>query len=72
MQIADGVMKLQTPKKRRKLYTRKDYNIDFDDDDINNGIDESVQNILNQLENDKDVTNTQKKQLRSPCKVQVG
>lgn len=55
LQISDGVMKLQTPKKRRKLYSgKKDTFEDFNDyEDENNGIQSSIDGILSILEDDK-------------------
>lgn len=65
-------MKLQSPKKRRKLYTAKRDVIDFyDDDEPDTGIEKNVENILSRLQEDKDVNDAQAKQLASPCKVQV-
>ena len=48
-------MRIQTPKKRRKLYSgRRDYIEDFNDvDDGDNDIQNSIKSILNILEDDK-------------------
>lgn len=66
-------MKLQSPKKKRRLYTpKRDVVVDFvDDEEPNSGIKENVENILNRLQNDKDLSSLQINQLASPCKVQV-
>ena len=55
LQFSDGVMRIQTPKKRRKLYSgRRDYIEDFNDvDDGDNDIQNSIKSILNILEDDK-------------------
>ncbi|KAL0272317.1 UNVERIFIED_CONTAM: hypothetical protein PYX00_005341 [Menopon gallinae] len=63
LQFSDGVMKLQSPKKRRKLYSGKNEVIfDFcDDDEKNNQVKENIENILNKLEDDKDISNDESK-----------
>ncbi|KAK6625525.1 hypothetical protein RUM43_005824 [Polyplax serrata] len=56
LNISDGVMKLQTPKKRRKLYSgKKDTLEDFYDMDegYTAAIQSSIEGILNILEDDK-------------------
>lgn len=73
LQFSDGVMKIQSPKKRHKLYSGKSKEMfDFyDEDEKNNAVKENIENILSKLEDEKDLGNDASKELESSDGSQV-